>query len=69
MRLKRSLEIESDLADFTDLDPEMITESSMKDHDEGLEVDEKGKSELEDQEIDPQLKMRKINELLNMIGE
>ncbi len=69
MRLKRSLEIESDLADFTDLDPEMITERSMKDHDEGLEVDEKGKSELEDQEIDPQLKMRKINELLNMIGE
>ena len=67
MRLKRSLEIESDLADFTDLDPEMITESSMKDHDEGLEVDEK--SELEDEEIDPQLKMRKINELLNMIGE
>lgn len=69
MRLKRSLEIESDLADFTDLDPEMITESSMKDHDEGLEVDGKGKSELEDGEIDPQLKMRKINELLNMIGE
>ena len=69
MRLKRSLEIESDLADFTDLDPEMITERSMKDHDEGLEVDEKGKIELEDQEIDPQLKMRKINELLNMIGE
>lgn len=69
MRLKRSLEIESDLADFTDLDPEMITESSMKDHDEGLEVDGKRKSELEDGEIDPQLKMRKINELLNMIGE
>ena len=69
MRLKRSLEIESDLADFPDLDPEMITEISMKDHDEGLEVDEEGKSEFEDEDIDPQLKMRKINELLNMIGK